>query len=241
MQYSVTNPPPYSSHDKMLQWIGHDRSVLELGCASGYFSKLLLQQGCHIVGVEIDPAAAQLARQYCSDVVIGDLNTLERIDYPENSFDVVLLADVLEHLVDPVTALGRWARYAKDEGQVMVSVPNVANWWTRRELLCGRWDYADSGILDRTHLHFYTRKTARQLIRLAGLEIVKEDFSQGLSLMGFYYATIHRVLTRFGAAERVNDRLTRWRPEWWAMKFLYIARKGQDDPVMGHIIGETLA
>lgn len=226
MQYSKKHLTPYGSHDKLLQWIGRNQSVLELGCASGYFSKELVQEGCQVVGVEIDAEAARLARQFCSEVIVGDLNTLEGIGYPESSFDVVLLADVLEHLVDPVGALRRWARYVKNDGRVMVSIPNVANWWTRRELLCGRWDYADSGILDRTHLHFYTRKTARQLMHQAGLEIVQEGFSQGLTRMGFYYATIHRVLTGLGVADRFNDRLTRWRPELWALKFLFIARKG---------------
>jgi len=94
----------------------------------------------------------------------------------ESSYDSILLSDVLEHLVDPLYVLHGLARHLTPGGKVVVSVPNVAHWSVRKDLLMGRWEYTDEGILDRTHLRFLTLATAAELMRAGGYRIESEYF-----------------------------------------------------------------
>ena len=89
-------------------------------------------------------------------------------------FDIVILADILEHLVDPATILQYLVNYQQKNTRFLISVPNIANLWVRLNLLLGKFDYADRGIMDRTHLRFFTRKSFSELLTEAGLTIEVE-------------------------------------------------------------------
>jgi len=141
-------------------------SVLDIGCSSGVLGKKLLERGCAVTGIEADQEAARIAEESYERVFVGDLQTM--MDLPSNlplAFDILVFADVLEHLHNPEDVLRRFLRYLKPDGRVIASIPNVANWSNRLKLLLGRWQYRDCGILDRTHLKFYTHETARRLMR----------------------------------------------------------------------------
>jgi 2-polyprenyl-3-methyl-5-hydroxy-6-metoxy-1,4-benzoquinol methylase len=97
-------------------------------------------------------------------VRVIDLEETERLPWPERSFDVILAADVVEHLRDPARALGLLRRYLQPEGRAIVSVPNVAHLSVRIPLLFGQFRYGESGILDETHLHLFTFRTASELV-----------------------------------------------------------------------------
>lgn len=222
MNYKLVTSP-YGAHMQIVELVGHRKQVLEFGCASGYLSEMLAAQGCQVVGIERDPAAALAAQQHCRSVITADLNTLQTISYPLGSFDVLLFTDVLEHLLDPVTVLRRFLPYLKSNGRVVVSIPNIANWTIRWELIRGRWNHTDNGLMDKTHLHFYTRRTARELLNSADLQIIHEDVTQGLYHMPLYRATMHRLLTHLRLQDRFAYRLAKVRPELWALQFIFVA------------------
>jgi SAM-dependent methyltransferase len=155
----------YSSHYWILKRLEQEAQplrILDVVCASGYLGKVLRQQGHYVIGIESDPAAAKSARA-CYDVF--HLADLETFAFPyHREFDYVLFADVLEHLRDPAAVLRRSIPALLDSGKIIISVPNIANWIIRLKLLFGNFDSADRGILDKTHLHFFTLRTLTKMM-----------------------------------------------------------------------------
>ena len=147
--------------------------ILELGCHSGYFGKVLQQRGYYVVGVECDADAAAVARGQGLDVRQGDVEQPSFFECLGMQFDVVLLMDVLEHLRDPITMLVQLKSILKPGGRILCTGPNVAYWAVRKDLLLGRWNYTDTGVLDRTHLRFFTADTWRSLLEESGYVVEK--------------------------------------------------------------------
>jgi 2-polyprenyl-3-methyl-5-hydroxy-6-metoxy-1,4-benzoquinol methylase len=160
------------THALLARIVGPGRNVLDVGCASGYLGVLLAADGCTVVGVESDIEAAAVAK---SSGAYQAVHTID-LDHaasslPSGTFDVILCADVLEHLRQPEDVLRRLGPLLAAGGRFVISLPNVAHLSVRLELLTGRFRYADTGILDRTHLHFYTHESAQTLITAAGLRV----------------------------------------------------------------------
>ena len=150
-------------------------TILEVGCAAGMTGKELKKRpGVFVAGVENDPSAAQLAREVLDDVVEGNIEEID-LPYSENSFDCILFADVLEHLVDPLSVLKKIRKYLKPEGTVVASIPNVQFMGLIHHLVDGNWTYQKEGILDETHLRFFTFKEMEKLFANAGFEIGQVD------------------------------------------------------------------
>ncbi len=144
--------------------------ILELGCSYGYLSKFLTEElNCRVVGVDMDADAIEQARDFCTQVIVADLDNEAWLSHiAGQQFDVVLCADVLEHLKNPAALLARLKPYLHTESRILASVPNVAHASVRLELLQGHFDYETLGILDDTHLHFYTRDGLIALLMQAG-------------------------------------------------------------------------
>jgi 2-polyprenyl-3-methyl-5-hydroxy-6-metoxy-1,4-benzoquinol methylase len=156
----------------------HDGArVLDVGCATGYIAARLTARGCSVTGFERDPIASVAAEEHCETVIVGDIESPEDRRALPRDFDVVLLGDVLEHLVDPWETLRFVGGLLATSGVVVASIPNVAAWTVRLSLLRGRFDYAEQGLLDRTHLRFFTRAAAHELVRGAGFAIERECFA----------------------------------------------------------------
>ena len=157
-------------------------SVLDVGCGFATTSERLRRQGNRVTGIEANPDALAVATQRLDELIDGDLCDTARIAarIGERRFDAVIFADVLEHLAWPGPVLRDYLRFVAPGGVVLVSLPNVGLWSTRLALLGGRFEYADSGVLDRTHLRFFTRESARRLLEQAGLRVVREAFNPGL-------------------------------------------------------------
>ena len=169
----------------LLEWIGRKKRVLEIGCSTGYISRLLVQRECDVIGVEIDAAAAEQARAYCREVHVLDLNAPESIgNLGSGAFDVVLLGDVLEHLVRPDATLLKLRPVLSPQGTLVISLPNVVHWVTRQEILFGQFNYESWGTLDHTHLRFFTTRSARALIEAAGYRITRFHPAIGGRLAG---------------------------------------------------------
>ena len=162
-----------NTHAYCVALVGHNKSVLELGCATGHVTRAMVDRGCKVVGIELDAAAATVAETWAERVVAGDIDRGEVWDQiDDESFDVVLCGDVLEHLRDPLDALRSAVRKLKPDGYVVTSLPNVAHGDVRMLLLGGSFRYREVGLLDRTHLRFFTLETIRELLRDAGLLVV---------------------------------------------------------------------
>jgi len=145
-------------------------TVLELGCSEGLTTRVLAERGQRVVGVEIDPVAAEAARPYAEQVLVADLDTLDALDaLGDRTFSAVAVADVLEHLRDPAAALRRALRHLTPGGDLVLSVPNMAHADVRLALLDGRVPYADLGLLDRTHVHWFTHEGLLRLLSDCGL------------------------------------------------------------------------
>jgi len=148
--------------------------VLDVGCASGYLGEELKRRGCRMWGVDSDRFALDnIPDGVYEEVLELDLNLISDAGpFAARLFDVVIAADVLEHLLEPERVLRSLSNLLRPNGVLIVSLPNVANFSVRVPLLFGRFDYTDVGILDRTHLHLFTFKSAAQLVANSGMQTV---------------------------------------------------------------------
>ena len=154
------------------RFVGKNRRVLEFGCSTGYISRLLKQHGCSVVGVELDGEAAELAASVCDQVLVVDLNSNTWSQPVKGQFDSVLMGDVLEHLVCPDQVLRSVRPFLLPDGEVIISLPNIVHWTQRIKILFGQFNYQPTGLLDETHLRFFTLRSARALIENSGYRIV---------------------------------------------------------------------
>ncbi len=164
---------PNTSHAQVVDLVGTGRRVLDVGCSTGYLARVLRDRGNRVSGVEIDAEAARAAEPVLEQLVVGDLESAELLGrFEPGSFDVVVFADVLEHLRDPVRVLRDALPLLAPGGSVVVSLPNVAHAAVRLALLEGRFEYRPLGLLDDTHLRFFTRRSVEELLAAAGLRAI---------------------------------------------------------------------
>jgi 2-polyprenyl-3-methyl-5-hydroxy-6-metoxy-1,4-benzoquinol methylase len=171
-QYDTTLDPSVSnnSHAQLLDMVGGNKTVLDVGCATGYLGAELVDRGCTVDGVESDVEAAAKAAAVLRRVVVGDLAVLDLEHELEGQrYDRIVCGDVLEHLAEPAPVLRRLVGLLAPGGSVVISIPNVSHGSIRLALLQGRWEYQDLGLLDRTHIRFFTRRTLLELLHGAGL------------------------------------------------------------------------
>lgn len=164
-----------SSRDDLIEFINNDFSsqinVLEVGCGLGTTLNTIKYKfsNANVYGIELVRDVAKYASVF-TDVRCGDIETME-LDYPRDYFDYIIFGDVLEHLRNPIAVLERLKPYIKKDGCILTSIPNVMNISVIFELLSGKWEYRDSGILDRTHLRFFTLETIKTMFSKAGYDI----------------------------------------------------------------------
>ncbi len=172
--YDPNSANPNDAHSVLMRLIPQGARVLELGCASGYLSGYMeIGLGCRVTGLEADPDAVRIAATRCSEVHQVDLDAPDALDAARASgpYDVLLAAAVLEHLKYPERLLQQARDLLTADATLIVSLPNVANWRIRLDLLRGRFDYTDYGVMDRTHLRLYTVKTGRELVEGRGYTV----------------------------------------------------------------------
>jgi 2-polyprenyl-3-methyl-5-hydroxy-6-metoxy-1,4-benzoquinol methylase len=164
-----------SSHYYFQKLAGRDQDVLDVGCGQGFMASKLAAQQNRVVGIDVltRPEKEEAFTQYISADLSEGLGEATRV-LGSKKFDKILLMDVLEHLVKPEKLLQDCHNLLKPAGQVLVSVPNVANLTVRLALAFGRFDYHERGILDRTHVRFFTRQTARRMLEDNGLEVIRD-------------------------------------------------------------------
>jgi 2-polyprenyl-3-methyl-5-hydroxy-6-metoxy-1,4-benzoquinol methylase len=180
---------PYSYHEDVnwgLLRLWRERTnldVLDVGCGFATTSARIKSLGNRVTGVDDSPEAVRKAEERLDRVVMVDLQdtSLVRDALGAADFDAIIFADVLEHVAWPQAVLGSYLPFLRPNGRVLVSLPNVGLWSARLGHLIGRWDYQDTGVLDRTHLRFFTRRTARDLLFNANLRILARGYTPGLA------------------------------------------------------------
>jgi GT2 family glycosyltransferase/2-polyprenyl-3-methyl-5-hydroxy-6-metoxy-1,4-benzoquinol methylase/glycosyltransferase involved in cell wall biosynthesis len=165
---------PNSSHTQLVLLTGEKKKVLDVGSATGYLSRALRDRGCAVTAVEVDPEAARLGQRFADRMIVGDIASLDlAATLGGERFDVVILGDVLEHLVDPAAVLERIRDRLAPGGYVVASIPNVAHGSVRLALLKGEFTYTSTGLLDETHVRFFTRESVEELFARSGYRITE--------------------------------------------------------------------
>jgi O-antigen biosynthesis protein len=207
--YDFFDPNPYGSHMKVINLVGKNKRVLEIGCATGQVTSRLAENGCDVVGIELSEESARVAQKYCKKVIVADVSDINNLEFFKY-FDFILFMDVLEHLEYPLGVLKKLKICLKDDGLVVVSVPNIANWMIRWNLLWGNFEYGPRGILDETHIKFFNEKSARKILEDAGFEIIKSDIIPSLPLVKMRAKFMYII--------------SKLRPNFFAVQFLLVGR-----------------
>lgn len=163
----------------VIRMVGYNKRALEVGCGPGSITKLLAEQNqCRVTGLELDPEAIKKVSPYCEVVMQADLNAATWPSLLDGvaPFDVVVAADVLEHLYDPWTALQRMALFISPDGYLVISLPHVGHAAVAACLINGDFEYRDWGLLDRTHIRFFGLKNIEELFARAELKIVEARY-----------------------------------------------------------------
>ncbi|QJB55739.1 class I SAM-dependent methyltransferase [Pseudodesulfovibrio sp. zrk46] len=177
MKYKSNLENKNGAHYKVVTRIPRKTDVLELGCAQGYMTEYLRDElGCRVWGVEIEAEAAGRAGNYAEQMIVADIDRDDwQSELTRKEFDVIVMADVLEHLKHPATALRKCRELLAPGGQIVLSLPNVSHQLVIAMLLCGEFSYGQVGLLDNTHLRFFTPKSFNRLVNENGYEIVDRD------------------------------------------------------------------
>lgn len=154
----------------------HCKRVIEVGSSSGILASEYkkLNPHCHYTGIEIDSEYATLSKRFCDSVIRSSIESLDETSF--NSLfpsDCWIFADVLEHLIDPWSLLKRIRSRASDEMSIVACIPNAQHWSIQTRINCGKINYEDSGLLDRTHLRWFSRLTIIDLFQSTGFQIVQ--------------------------------------------------------------------
>lgn len=203
LTYQSKISDPYSSHSVILARVGegNGRRLLDVGSAQGVLAQNFTERGFEVTCVEGSAELAAMGKDKCQEMIVADLD--KPLPQLNGRFDVIVYGDILEHLRNPMEVFTGFNRSLRRNGRVIVSVPNSAHAWVRINLLCGRFDYADRGILDRTHLRFFTLRSFKDFLRDAGLEweeIVATPVPLLLVVPPRYHGRWLRALHRVNAA-----------------------------------------
>lgn len=176
-EYSV-NDKALDAPSKVVRMVGKNKRVLELGPGPGSISKILKQNNCQITAIEIDPTAIDKLQNYCNQVYQSDLNSEEWVSNLDKSelFDVLVAADVFEHLYWPERCLKLLKPFFSEDGYLVVSLPHVGHNGIIASLLDADFRYRDTGLLDRTHMRFFGLKNMQELFESSGYKILEAEF-----------------------------------------------------------------
>lgn len=234
--------------------LGANKTILSIGCNIALLEKLLKKKGNKVYGIDIDKEAVATARQCIDGAYCLDIQKIKTLPFQKEYFDIILFADVLEHLKDPSAILKFVKQYLNKEGYLVVSLPNIANWSIRLKLLFGSFRYTDGGILDKSHIHFYTLSAAKKLLSTAGYKIIDKEYNP--SVVNILYAVYkkrrdgsHTLLTKEKKIstkwkslirkicktiiESCDELFTNVFPTLFAYQFIFVAKKalGTKEPI----------
>jgi 2-polyprenyl-3-methyl-5-hydroxy-6-metoxy-1,4-benzoquinol methylase len=178
----------------------NDCTVLDVGCGSGDTGNLIksIYPKTHITGITCSPLEKDVAIEKLDDCICMDIERDPLPNLLNQQYDVLCLLHVLEHLVDPVSAIKKLLPYLKNGGKIIIALPNIANWRYRIPIVLGEFKYTDSGVMDKTHLHFYTFNSAPQyLIEPLPIKIIQHSAIGGLPFGRIRKKILHQSINQF--------------------------------------------
>lgn len=184
------------------------KTILDVGCAEGLLSGEVKEKlNAEVWGIEVVEPVAKKAELILDKVLC--MGVEEAIPLlPDNYFDTIIFADVLEHLVNPEEVLIKINSKLKDDGEIIISLPNIGHWSTILNLLQGEWEYQDAGILDRTHLRFFTRSSINKMIEKTGYRVYNHKISYLLDKFKFnekFYESLEEMGVNSSEFKETND------------------------------------
>lgn len=211
--FTIDQSNPNSSWTTLIRWVGRNCRVLDVGCGRGQIGRILREQfDCTLTGIEINPDFARECIGY-ERVIVGSVEDENLLNGIGERFDAIVCGDVLEHLRNLEIPLRAFHQLLAPNGRLLISVPNVAQFRIRLMLLRGHWDYTPEGIMDETHLRWFTRASLLALVARCGWHVNDFDFTVG--------PTFGRWLQRAPV-------LKKWMPPtWFAAQFLLNLTSGR--------------
>ena len=192
-KYDEFNRNEFESHRLVINFVEAGSKVLDLGCATGYMAKELSKQNCETWGVDSDAVALKKATKYYKKVIFRNLDETKSLSVPKKYFDYVMVLDVIEHLLHPEIILSTLKTYLNHDGKLIISIPNIAHASIRWMLARGEFRYSSTGILDNTHVHFYTRDGITKLLKRLGFRVLKVVPTNGMCKVPFLYKITDRL------------------------------------------------
>ncbi len=201
-------------NEYLFPYIPPNCTLLDVGCSTGLLGeRLIKEKGCKVYGVDISELAIREAKKR---LTMAEYMDVEEDELPfDVKFDVILFADILEHLLFPEQVLNKFKKYLKKEGIYIISLPNVANIRIRLKLLMGKWDYQKSGILDEGHLHFYTYNSAKVMFHKNGFYIQKVSSTPGFIIN----------YSKIVGLKKLIDKANYFFPKLFSNQFIFIVRE----------------
>jgi SAM-dependent methyltransferase len=186
----------------------HSR-VLEIGCATGFAGEYLIKQkDCYVVGVDVGKDEAAIAKKRLNKVIVGDIEDSSIQKSINEKFDIVYASALVEHLKDPWAALTAWRKFLKKDGQLVITTSNIAHWSMRIKLMKGNFNYEPFGILDNTHLRFFTYNSFKKAAESSG------------------YTVLHYKIDAVGGGyPKVSKFMSQFYPNIFAYQMLIVARQ----------------
>ncbi|MCX6816286.1 MAG: class I SAM-dependent methyltransferase [Candidatus Beckwithbacteria bacterium] len=206
-------------NESIIKYVDFNKKILDVGCCEGTLGKYLKQHKQAVVfAIDISSQAITQAQKNLDQAFTLNIET-DRLPFPQKSFDVIICADILEHLFDPLAVLKKLKPFLKNNGIFILSIPNIANIKIRWNLLLGRFYYQKDGIMDDSHVRFFTRKTSQKLVADAGLKILALDYSPGFE----FFFLKGRVL-KIKILKTLLYQLTKLSPSLFCAQFIIVAQ-----------------
>lgn len=185
LRYEHAAADPDDAGIKLATLIGPNARVLDVGCGTGSVTEVIRDHtSATVIAIEPDPERVQHARGRGLDVHLGLLS--REFLQEHGPFDYIVFSDVLEHIANPAEMVELAKSGLTPGGSILASIPNVAHWFVRTDLLRGRFEYQDCGIMDATHLRWFTRATVQEFFERLGLKITALDYTVNIGLPDYY-------------------------------------------------------
>jgi 2-polyprenyl-3-methyl-5-hydroxy-6-metoxy-1,4-benzoquinol methylase len=170
----------------LMKYAPKNKKLLDVGCGSGLLGKELKRNKNKVYGMDSAKEVQAICDERLEKFYLEDITDYKKVKQvlKNEEFDGIIFGDVLEHLTDPVEALQFYRQFLNKKGMVYISLPNIAVWYVRLGLLFGKFDYTETGVLDKTHYRFFTKKTILRLLKECDLQPVSIDIVPGI-FVGF--------------------------------------------------------
>lgn len=219
LKYNELNLKKFEAHSLIVSNIEDNSKVLDLGCATGYMGAYLIERkNCEVWGIEMDKDLFKVAKRSLNKTINADLRDIKKLKIPKRKFDYILLADVLEHVLFYDDLLKNISKFLNKNGKIIISTPNIAHISIRYSLLLGRFTYQDKGILDKTHVHFFTKDNLLKTLKNAGYTLDSIEYSSDFGqfpIIGRYLRHLPKIM-QYHVTKLMNKLL--------AVQFIIVAK-----------------